>query len=474
MSFLLPMVRYWAERRGSDPALVNETGSQLGWGSLARAVSSEQERLSSLLRDAVRPVAIQARQGIAQTIADLALMEMGIPVIVVPAFFTPAQVVHALAHSGAQAVLRDVGHQLRIEMLPEDPDAAQLPAGTARISYTSGSTGAPRGLCLSGSHLLQVAGAVFNRAGAAHAGRHLALLPPGLLLETVAGVYATLLAGGTLLPWAQSSVGLAMPFSPDFQQMACAIEASRARSVILVPEYLAGLVACLERSGKRMPTLSLVAVGGARVNPELLQRARAVGLPVQQGYGLTECGSVVTLHDGDESSLGSVGTGLGAHRLSLAADGEILVDGPLYLGTVEAPRRPGPFATGDLGSFDTQGRLWIHGRKSNLIVTSYGRNISPEWPESLLAASPAIAQCMVHGDGAASLGALIVPNGPSAAVEAAVARANAALPAYARIDHWRAVQAFTTGEGLLTGNGRLRRSAIASRYLQEESAHVVL
>jgi pyrroloquinoline quinone (PQQ) biosynthesis protein C len=208
----------------------------------------------------------------------------------------------------------------------------------------------------------------------------------------------------------------------------------------------------------------LVAVGGARINPDLLAAAAALGLPVRQGYGLTECASVVTLDDGSVEGRGSVGRTIGANGIRIADDGEILIDGPLFLGTIGAPRPPGPLATGDLGRIDERGRLWIEGRKSALIVTSHGRNVSPEWIEATLTASPAILQAMVRGDGRAVLDALIVPAHPDADVGAAVAAVNLALPAYAQIANWQVVPPFTPMAGLLTGNGRLRRAAISASY----------
>lgn len=470
----MPAMSAWALRQPDRPALHDDAGRGLSWFALPRAVATEQERLRRQLRDTCAPVAIQASQGIAHAIAELALHELGIPVLVVPSFFTAAQTAHALQSSGAQAVLRDGGHALRVEPLAAAADNAVLPSGTARITFTSGSTGTPKGICLAARHLLAVAGAVRARVGGLPGSRHLAILPPSLLLETVAGLQATLLAGGCYLAYAESGVGLAAPFRPDFAMMAAAIRTAAPRSIILVPEYLAGLVMLLEHSGARLPSLGLVAVGGARVGRGLLERALAVGLPVCQGYGMTECGSVVTLHDGDADSLGSVGTSLGLHQVRLAPDGEILIEGPLCLGTLAEERAPGVFATGDIGHRDEEGRLWIDGRRPNRIVTSFGRNISPEWPECLLLESPAIAQCMVHGDDSPELAALIVPRGPAAAVEAGVAAANARLPAYARIGRWRPVAPFTSAEGLLTGNGRLRRSAIARRHLQEESADAIL
>jgi pyrroloquinoline quinone (PQQ) biosynthesis protein C len=132
----------------------------------------------------------------------------------------------------------------------------------------------------------------------------------------------------------------------------------------------------------------------------------------------------------------------------------------VFLGIVGEPRAPGRLATGDLGEIDAGGRLRILGRKSNLIVTAFGRNISPEWVEQALVAQPEILQAMVRGDGEAAIEALVVPASPTADVAAAIDRANATLPDYARVATHRLVPPFTPANGQLTGNGRLRRAAI--------------
>jgi pyrroloquinoline quinone (PQQ) biosynthesis protein C len=313
--------------------------------------------------------------------------------------------------------------------------------------------------------MLTVAQAVVEGLGSEHAGRHLALLPSGILLETVAGLFATLLAGGTYICPSQAEAGLSDPFRPDFGKTLWLVASQDITSLILVPEYLAGLVAAMEETGLRLPKLTLVAVGGAHTSPNLIARARALGLPVRQGYGLTECASVVSLEDADSDVPGSVGKPLSHLDVRISDDGEVLIEGPTCLGTVGGEPHSGPLHTGDIGRIDEQGRLWISGRKSNLIVTSFGRNVSPEWVEAALVQQPDIAQAMVFGDGRPAPQALLVPAHPHADLAVAVAAANAALPAYAQVSAWREVAPFTPMNGLLTGNGRLRRDAIAAVWL---------
>lgn len=474
MSALLDAIRAHASARPTATAIDGAT--PLTWADLARDLPVLAERLRTAHDDG-RPVALRLDHGCAEALLDLALVEAEAPTIPLPPFFSGQQMAGALAHAGAGTLVRGpvalsrgskgVEFTLTSERL-EHPGAV-LPEGTTRITFTSGSTGDPKGVCLSLAHLSRVASAVVDHLGVRHAGRHLPILPPGILLENVAGFYATIVAGGTYVALPQAEVGMGDPFRPDLSLMLRTIEQQAITSLILVPELLAGLVAAMTATGVRLPRLTLVAVGGARVDPALLAAAAALGLPVRQGYGLTECASVVTLDDGDPAGRGSVGRSIGCNRIRIAEDGEIMLDGPAFLGTVGAPRAPGPLATGDIGRLDVEGRLWIEGRKSAMIVTSHGRNVAPEWIEGALTATPAILQAMVRGDGRPDLDALIVPASPGADVAGAVAAVNEDLPAYARIARWCVVPPFTPANGLLTGNGRLRRAVIDRTFPHEDA-----
>ncbi|AIT82040.1 AMP-binding protein [Novosphingobium pentaromativorans] len=457
MTGLLTTLRAHAEADPCGIALDPIIAAPVTWKELAERVAKSAEELRRHLVPA-HPYVMRLDHGTETAILELALLEAGIPVLSLPAFFTDEQVRHAVSACGAEDET----------LSGPQPAPSLLPRLTARVTFTSGSTGTPKGVCLSAGHMLTVAASVVDALGSAHAGRHCALLPPGILLETIAGFFATMLAGGTYVCPPQREAGLGDPFRPDFAAMVAHLADWRITSLILVPEYLAGLVAVLERSGQRLPDLTLVAVGGARVPVELLQRARALGLPVRQGYGLTECGSVVSLEGAGESVDGSVGRPLGHMRAAIASDGEIVLEGDMFLGTIGEPRAPGPLATGDIGRIDDQGRIWVEGRKSAMIVTSYGRNIAPEWVEAALMMQPEIAQALIHGDGAPAPEALLVPASADADLAEAVAAANRRLPAYAHVAAWREAAPFTPANGMLTGNGRLRRKAIARTWLEGE------
>jgi len=455
MSALLEAIYARAARAQGQIAL-DDGVRRLGYGELRDAI---EDRAATIAKGAVArgPVAIDLDNGIDWVVADLALASLGRPSIPLPPFFTAAQRDAARVDAGAVATITCEG------IVRHAHEARDVPPGTAKISYTSGSTGDPKGICLDDALMLHTAEAIVARLGEEMADVHFPVLPLAVLLENVAGLYATLLAGGRYRVQPSATIGLANPFAIDAAMLVASIADCRATSLILVPQYLAVIVDRLERSGARLQHLRLVAVGGARTPIALLERAAAVGLPVIQGYGLTECGSVVCLEAVGERDRGAVGQPLGHASLSLAADGEIVIDGDFYLGKVGQPARCGPIFTGDIGEIDARGRLSIVGRKSNLIITSYGRNIAPEWVEEQLVAQPQIAQALVYGDGEANLRALIVPSAIDADIAAGVAAANGALAEYARVHSWQPSRPFTPADGTLTANGRPRRAAIMER-----------
>jgi long-subunit acyl-CoA synthetase (AMP-forming) len=97
-------------------------------------------------------------------------------------------------------------------------------------------------------------------------------------------------------------------------------------------------------------------------------------------------------------------------------NGEIVVDGPSITdGYLGQERAYGPWRTGDLGEVDRDGFVTVHGRKDSLLVTSFGRNISPEWIETMLLADPRIALCTVTGHGEPHLTAFLIPSPQGAA-----------------------------------------------------------
>lgn len=437
----------------------------------------------------VRRAGLLAANGRGWAIVDLALLEAGCVNIPLPHHFGAAQIAHALA--GVDAVLTDtperildlgLGFTIRshsprtaLALLGRsmDPDLVHLPPGTVKVTYTSGSTAEPKGVCLTRAALDAVAGSVAAVARPLGITRHTSLLPLATLLENVAGLYAAWRAGAAChLPAAAPAAIATHALDPALLVR----EVSRAQpeSLILVPELLRILVAATQ-SGWRPPAgARFYAVGGARVSPDLLAHAGDAGLPIFEGYGLSECASVVCLNTPGGARRGSVGRPLPHARVRIDASGEIHVAGALMAGYCGGPA-PGAaaairpeLATGDLGDSDAEGYVYVRGRIKNLFITSYGRNLSPEWIESELTREGAIALALVCGEAQPRCVALVVPTRPGvprALVAAAIERANARLPAYARVTRFAVLdERPSVANGLLTGNGRLRRERLLERH----------
>lgn len=466
-----------AHAAASPDAIALSTASATWtYAQLGQAVSEAAAALfafAPLVRPGA-PVAVQLPNGPAWVILDLALIRLGWPSLPLPGFFTPAQRDHALADAGATLLIEaaEAGGQIvvagaPIAVTPRLTSQVSLPTGTAKITYTSGSTGQPKGVCLSQAQMEAVAGALVEAIGADYAGRHLPLLPLSILLENVAGLYTTLIAGGRYHVLPSAALGLDNPFRPDLAALAGAIAAEEATSLIVVPELLRALLMVMTFTGARFPKLNLVAVGGAKVSSQLLSQADALGLPVYEGYGLSECASVVALNTPAARKAGAVGRPLSHLTVEIAPDGEIVVGPHPFLGYAGGALNTGEVRTGDLGGLDTDGFLRIEGRRTNTIITAFGRNVAPEWVESELLAQPEIRQAVVFGEAQAALGALIVPLLPDMddeAIARAVARANQALPDYAQVKRWQVRAPFDLTAGELTNNGRPRRAVLLSRH----------
>ena len=146
-----------------------------------------------------------------------------------------------------------------------------------------------------------------------------------------------------------------------------------------------------------------------------------------------------------------------------------MVSGPVYAGYLaeSVNHSEKPLATGDLGYLDSDGYLYITGRKKNVFITSFGRNISPEWIEREIQAQPAIAQAVVYGESRPWNAAVIVPRkiATKTQVENALHIVNRSLPDYARVTRWLlADEAFTPQNKQYTMNGRPRREQIWKDY----------
>lgn len=164
----------------------------------------------------------------------------------------------------------------------------------------------------------------------------------------------------------------------------------------------------------------IIVSGGAAIQPRLIRTFRAAGLPIYEGYGLTETSPVIasTSTDPNGIKVGTVGPPLRGVEVKIAEDGEILAKGPnIMLGYYNDPEltasvidQDGWFHTGDIGEFEKEGQLRITGRKKEIFKTSLGKYIAPELLENKIKESPFIDNLMVVGENQKFAAALVVPD----------------------------------------------------------------
>jgi long-chain acyl-CoA synthetase len=440
-------------------------------------------------------VGLYADNSPAWAMIDLACQFESVCLVPIPTFFSTAQIEHLLTSAGIDTLIYDTklsaalppGVHTDGEPLPEmaglsvsrlQPTTTPcLPPNTTKVTFTSGSTGVPKGVCLSFEQCLSVADSLAGAIGVNYP-RHLSVLPLSTLLENIGGIYMPLLAGGESIVVSPAQLGMSGSSGLDSKAFLAALLRYQPNTLILVPQLLAVLDAALESGWQPPESLAFVAVGGARVSPTIVHRVRARGLPVYEGYGLSECASVVSLNSPAHDRPGSSGRVLPHVRVHVGngegeSEGEIEVSGNAFLGYLDQPASwdMPSVATGDIGSIDEDGYVTINGRSKNMIISSFGRNISPEWVESELMAGNRFAQVIVLGDSRPMCVALVLPVKADALeceIQAEIDRANAGLPDYARVGRWLCLsEPLSASNGLLTDNGRPRREKIEEQYAQK-------
>jgi long-subunit acyl-CoA synthetase (AMP-forming) len=366
-------------------------------------------------------IGILAPNGIDWVIAQLACAYAGKIAVPLPTFFSLAQLGHVVRSASVGLILTtDQTKPLTLQSgvktsrigdhvaAVDSPDPVD---GFGQIIYTSGSTGQPKGVRHESGQIAWSAAALAAATGASAEDTYLSVLPLPLLLETICSIFIPAMLGA----YVHFDTTLAEQVGRgDAKGISKAFDLQQPSTSVVVPQLLKQWVGELQAAGSRAPaSLRFLAVGGAPVPRQVADKAWNLGIPVHEGYGLSECCSVVALNRPGERRADTVGRPLNGLAVSID-DGEIVVDGPSitdgYLGQGPAPR---PWRTGDLGTIDQNGFLNIQGRKDSLIVTSFGRNISPEWIETMLLGDLRIAFCAVVGHGEPHLTAVVVPSGPA-------------------------------------------------------------
>jgi len=429
----------------------------------------------------VKSLGLYLDNGIEWIVLDLASIVADIRLVPLPWFFSDEQLSHAVDTGAVDFVAfandlpagiigTGVAKQLygdcRLQPVLSSTAKAAAPGhASGKLSFTSGTTGRPRGIELENRFIDQTCQSLSNAISTLDIAKHLSILPYATLLENIAGVYLPLMLGKTVYAEPAARVGLSAELHLDPTRLQQTFNQVQPNSLILTPQLLELVCLLVECKAIDPACLVFVAVGGARVGEPLMQRARSLGIPAYEGYGLTEFGSVAILNTPQNDRPGSVGKALPGVTVELSGDGEICLSTTLAQNDADTQGSEKiTVQTGDFGSIDSDGFIYVQGRKSNLIILSSGRNVSPEWVEVELNSSPLIAQSYVFTETNSELSALLVTAGPGIAdsdLDAEVERINRTLPPYAQIKHrHRLLSPFSRDNQMLTVNGRLRRLQI--------------
>ncbi len=410
------------------------------------------------------------------------------------------------------------------------------PDTLATIIYTSGTTGHPKGVMLSHRNFLSNMVDVNKVIGISEDDTALSFLPLSHAFERTT-VYTYLYNGATFM-FAESLDTLGR----DMQRVRPTVmtgvprvyEKLRARVVAAIAEaprlrqalfaWAAGVghaAASAQLAGRRPGLLTrlqrpvadrlvlskvrartggrlrFVVSGSAPLSREVAEFLYAVGLPVIEGYGLTETAPVLTVNPLGKARIGTVGQALAQVELRIADDGEVLARGPnIMVGyhdnreATDACIRQGWFHTGDIGRLDEDGYLSITDRKKEILVTAGGKNVAPQPIEALLKRDPIVAEAMLIGDRRRYVSAVLVPDAPtlqqrlrgtgaaSGSLEELVERedvralfqpivdqANAELARYEQVKQFALLPTqFSIETGELTPTLKVKRRVVAERW----------
>jgi long-chain acyl-CoA synthetase len=406
-------------------------------------------------------VGLLAENSVDWLVADLAILSTGAVDVPLHAPLMPNQVAYQLGHSGARGVV--VSNQAQADKVLAVRDelpalewvisfarvdcggrichitwdglkhAAHRKAGDglaevrlrqdaltrddlATIIYTSGTTGNPKGVMLTHGNLLANAEGMAALAGLKSDDILLSWLPYSHIYARSVDHYLSILGGGTIC-LAESIEALVANLAETQPTWLTAVprfyEKVWARVEHLEPATRAAQLRAI--FGPRIRQLSS---GGAPLPRPVFDGFNAAGVPLLEGYGLTETSSAVSFNRLDHSRPGTVGPALPGTEVKIAADGEILTRGPCVMkgywndpaATAAAIDADGWLHTGDVGSLDADQFLTITDRKKDLIITSGGKNIAPSQLERLLTSDPYVDQAVVYGDRKPFVTALIVLN----------------------------------------------------------------
>ena len=347
---------------------------------------------------------------------------------------------------------------------PADRPSAE---DVAEVVFTSGTTGAPKGVILTHGNIVANVGSALQLVPERPL-RLVSLLPLSHMLEQTVGLYAPLVLGSTI----------AYPTSRKAPVLLKMMRRHAVTSMVLVPEVLELMAHEIEREAIRqgkssqwhaahrvaahLPMrlrrtlfrrvhrglgghLDFVVCGGARLPVEVAETWERMGVRVVEGYGATECAPIVAANTYRDRRSGTVGRPVPEVEARLSGDGEVVVTGANVssgyweddVATERAFDSRGWYHTGDLGEWDDEGRLCLTGRLADRIVLASGLNVYPEDVERALRDEPEIEDCVVVSlpdrAGNQSIHAVIIPAAAATSgVADAVRRACSRLAAHQR------------------------------------------
>ena len=398
-------------------------------------------------------VAILADNDARWCAAYLGILRIGAVAVPLDTAYKPAQIATVVRSSGARLVFADERHidaaragaeDVAVAPLPDlapiapggtapgAPRAPGAPSAPAVILYTSGTTSDPKGVVLTHANLLAQRTAVFGRLSVDERDAVLGVLPLFHALAQVANLLLPLSVGARVvfletvntheLLRALAERGITVFCCvPQFfylvhQRIRQEIDRTpaplrlAARALAALNGWLRAAVrlnvgrVVFRRAHRALgPRMRVLITGGARFDPAIARDLYGLGFTIQQAYGLTESSGAATMAEAGDPRVSSVGRPLPGVEVTVDA-GEIAIRGPIVMaGYFNRPDetaqslRGGWLRTGDLGSIDAAGRLYVTGRIKEVIVLSSGKNIYPEEIEAHYERSPFIKELCVVG-----------------------------------------------------------------------------